>query len=416
LALVLNEIAQDNGRGILFVAMIRQGDVKARGNQQRSEALPRVGRASPGSACTATWYLGMDEKVNILLVDDQPAKLLAYESMLGNLGENLIKAGSAQEALEQLLKQDIALVLADISMPEMDGFDLASTIREHPRFHKTAIIFVSGVYLTDQDRLKGYQLGAVDYVSVPVIPEVLCAKVRIFVELHRKTRQLSDSEKSLRRLSLHLLRSQDEERRRIGRDIHESLGQTLVAIKMGLDSVGSSLAAADSEAVQQLAECCRLAETAIKEARTISHLMYPPMLDDLGLKSAIAWYLEGFAQRSETSTTFEVSPDFGRLNPEAELAMFRILQESLTNVHRHSSSRTADVRLFRKGGMAFLEVIDHGRGIPSNILGNGQEASVLGVGLRGMEERVRHLGGKLEILSTSRGTKVIAGVPAGEAS
>jgi signal transduction histidine kinase len=356
----------------------------------------------------------MDDRVNILLVDDQPAKLLAYESMLENLGENLIKASSGKEALEQLLKQDIALVLADISMPEMDGFELASTIRQHPRFHKTAIIFVSGVYLTDQDRLKGYRLGAVDYVSVPIIPEVLCAKVRIFVELHRKTRQLSDSERSLRKLSLHLLRSQDEERRRIGRNIHESLGQTLVAIKMGLDSVASSFAAADREAGQQLAECCRLAETAIKEARTISHLMYPPMLDELGLKSAIAWYLEGFAQRSETSTTFEVSADFGRLPPEAELAMFRILQESLTNVHRHSSSRTADVRLFRKGGMACLEVIDHGRGIPSSMLGNGQESGVLGVGLRGMEERVRHLGGKFEISSSSRGTKVVARVPAEE--
>jgi signal transduction histidine kinase len=138
------------------------------------------------------------------------------------------------------------------------------------------------------------------------------------------------------------------------------------------------------------------------------------MLDELGLKSAIAWYLEGFAQRSETSTTFEVSPDFGRLTPEAELAMFRILQESLTNVHRHSSSRTADVRLFRKEGMACLEIVDHGRGIPSSRLGNGQEAGVLGVGLRGMEERVRHLGGKFEISSTSRGTTVVARVPAEE--
>src|SRR5215472_17046433 len=197
----------------------------------------------------------MDERVNILLVDDQPAKLLVYESMLADLGENLIKAGSGKEALEQLLRQDVALVLIDIRMPVMDGFELADMIRKHPRFHKTAIIFVSAVYMNDQDRMRGYQLGAVDYVSVPIVPEVLCAKVKIFVELHRKTRQLSDSEKSLRRLSLHLLRSQDEERRRIGREIHESLGQSLVAIKMGLDSVASSFAAADSDAGQQLAEC-----------------------------------------------------------------------------------------------------------------------------------------------------------------
>src|SRR5215472_12794483 len=353
----------------------------------------------------------MDDKVNILLVDDQPAKLLAYEAMLEKLGEQLIRANSGKEALEQLLKQDIALVLTDIRMPEMDGFELADAMRHHPRFQKTAIIFVSAVYLTDQDRLKGYQLGAVDYVSVPIVPEVLRAKVRIFVELHRKTRQLSDSEKSLRTLSLHLLRSQDEERRRIGRDIHESLGQTLVAIKMGLDSLASSFPTGNGEASQQVAECCRLAEEAIKETRTISHLMYPPMLDELGLKSAIAWYLDGFAERSATSTTFNVSADFGRLTPEAELAMFRILQESLTNVHRHSCNRTADVRLFRKAGMACLEVIDHGKGSPPNVVGNDQEVSALGVGLRGMEERVRQLGGKLEISSTTHGTQVVAEVP-----
>ena len=356
----------------------------------------------------------MDDRVNILLVDDQPAKLLTYESMLAQLDENLIKASSAKDALDQLLKQDIAMLLTDISMPEMDGFELADTIRQHPRFQKTAIIFVSGVHLTDQDRLRGYQLGAVDYVSVPIIPDVLCAKVKIFVELHRKTRMLSHSEESLRRLSLHLLRTQDEERRRIGREIHESLGQTLVAIKMGLDSLVSIPATAEGEGGQQLTECSRLAEEAIKEARTISHLMYPPMLDELGLKSAALWYLEGFAQRSETSTTLDVSPDFSRLPSEMELAMFRILQESLTNVHRHSQSPTAHVRLFIEEGMAQLEVIDQGKGIPAGVLRNSvQDAPLTGVGLRGMEERVRNLGGSLEILSTSNGTKVTAKLPMG---
>lgn len=354
----------------------------------------------------------MNDRVNILLVDDQRAKLLSYESMLAELDQNLIKAGSAKDALDQLLKQDIAVVLTDISMPEMDGFELADTIRQHPRFQKTAIIFVSAVHLTDQDRLRGYQLGAVDYVSVPIIPDVLCAKVKIFVELHRKTRMLSHSEESLRRLSLHLLRNQDEERRRIGREIHESLGQTLVAIKMGLDSLASMPATAEDEGRQQLAGCSRLAEEAIKEARTISHLMYPPLLDELGLKSAALWYIEGFAQRSETSTTFDVSPDFGRLPAEMELAMFRILQESLTNVHRHSQSPTAHVRLFVEEGMAQLEVIDQGKGIPARVLRNSvQDAPSAGVGLRGMEERVRNLGGSLEISSTSDGTKVTARLP-----
>jgi two-component sensor histidine kinase/DNA-binding response OmpR family regulator len=130
------------------------------------------------------------EKVNILLVDDQPGKLMSYEVILKDLGQNLIKATSAREAFTHLLKNEIAIVLIDVVMPEMDGFELAAMIREHPRFRETAIIFISAVQLSDQDRMRGYEMGAVDYVSVPVIPEVLRAKVRVFSELYRKTRQL----------------------------------------------------------------------------------------------------------------------------------------------------------------------------------------------------------------------------------
>ena len=130
------------------------------------------------------------EQVNILLVDDQPAKLLSYEVILHELKENLIKASSGQEALEYLLKSEVAVVLMDVCMPDLDGFQLAAMIREHPRFQKTAMIFISAIHLSDMDRLRGYEMGAVDYVPVPVIPEVLRAKVRIFVELYRKTRQL----------------------------------------------------------------------------------------------------------------------------------------------------------------------------------------------------------------------------------
>jgi signal transduction histidine kinase len=129
------------------------------------------------------------DKVNILLVDDQPGKLLSYEAMLADLGENLIKASSGREALEHLLRNDITIVLMDVSMPEIDGFELAEMIQQHPRFRKTAIIFVSAVHQSDLDRLKGYESGAVDYVSVPVIPELLRAKVSVFAELYRKTRE-----------------------------------------------------------------------------------------------------------------------------------------------------------------------------------------------------------------------------------
>ncbi len=133
-----------------------------------------------------------DDKVNILLVDDQPAKLLSYEVVLRDLDENLIKAHSATEALEVLLRNDIAVVLVDVCMPDLDGFELAAMIRDHPRFKRTAIIFISAIHLTDTDYLRGYEMGGVDYVPVPVVPELLRAKVRVFAELYRKTRQLEE--------------------------------------------------------------------------------------------------------------------------------------------------------------------------------------------------------------------------------
>ncbi len=140
-----------------------------------------------------------DERVNILLVDDQPAKLLSYEAVLGELGENLIRANSAREALEKLLRTEVAVILIDVVMPDLDGFELATMIRGHPRFEQTAIIFVSAVHMTDLDRLRGYEVGAVDYVPVPVVPELLRAKVRVFAELYRKTRQLERLNQELER-------------------------------------------------------------------------------------------------------------------------------------------------------------------------------------------------------------------------
>lgn len=132
----------------------------------------------------------LTDPVKILLVDDQPAKLLSYEVILAELGETLIKASSAREALAQLLKHDIGVVLIDVQMPDLDGFELAALIREHPRFQQTALIFVSAVHLSDIDRIKGYEAGGLDYVPVPIIPELMRAKVRVFAELHRKSRAL----------------------------------------------------------------------------------------------------------------------------------------------------------------------------------------------------------------------------------
>src|SRR4051812_31731383 len=237
------------------------------------------------------------EKVNILMVDDQPGKLLSYEAILEGLDENLIKATSGREALEQLLKNDIAVVLMDVSMPELDGFEVAEMIRQHPRFHETAIIFISAIHLTDVDRLKGYERGAVDYISVPIVPELLRAKVSVFAELHRKARQLEAAEEGLRQLSRRLMKTQDEERRRIARELHDSLGQYLAATKMTIDHLRGTFKG-DPKASRTLLDAAEQIETAIVETRTLSYLLHPPLLDEIGLTSALAWYVEGFSKRS----------------------------------------------------------------------------------------------------------------------
>jgi PAS domain S-box-containing protein len=239
-------------------------------------------------------------------------------------------------------------------------------------------------------------------------------------EIEEKTeaeRKLHESERSLRQLSLRLLQTQDEERRRIGRDLHDSVGQYLVGLKMKLDSLKSSANRSERKDASQLAECSQLIDEAIKEVRTISYVLYPPMLEELGLKSAIPWYLEGFTKRSGIKTTFEVSPDFDRIPSDLELALFRVLQESLTNVHRHSGSSTARARLLTRNRAVILEVSDEGKGTQSkNWKDRAQDwMGAFGVGLRGMSERMRQLGGNLELSSTQAGTTVTATLPIREA-
>jgi PAS domain S-box-containing protein len=636
------------------------------------------------------------EKVNILMVDDQPSKLLSYAAILEELGENLVHATSGREALEKLLKNnDFAVVLMDVSMPDMDGFATARLIREHPKFQRTAIIFVSAIHLTDLDRVKGYERGAVDYVSVPVNPELLRAKVSVFADLHRTTRQLeclnreleqriqertlelqeseaqfrtlansipqlawtadrdgsilwySDrwyeytglskddtdgaswqtrvepehlesvletwrasigrgepfemefrirgadgvyrwfltqvtpvrdstgaikrwfgartniheqretrrvleetqarlilaqkaancgtfdydartgvniwseelqelygftpgtfpgtleawracvlpedleaaeapnsrdgadtfetqyrirrrdngqirwinarghikrdaggwptrflglniditrmkqvegelqrtrdelelrvqartaelriAEEGLRRLSGRLMQTQDDERRRIARELHDGLGQYLVAVKMNLDVLSISVSS-DARLRERLADATKQIEDAIAETRTISHLLHPPLLDEIGLESAVVWYAEGFAKRSGISVKVDIPSSIGRLQTEVETALFRVVQECLTNVHRHSGSSTATVRLSRHNDELRLEISDEGKGIPADAT-----SSAPGVGLRGIRERVLQLRGKVEVVSDNpQGTTVVVTLP-----
>jgi signal transduction histidine kinase len=182
---------------------------------------------------------------------------------------------------------------------------------------------------------------------------------------------------------------------------------------MKLDSLKSSPSKMSPIDLDELNNCAQIAEDAVKEVRTISYLLYPPMLEEMGLKSAVSWYLDGFTKRSGIRTTFEVSPALGRLAPDVELATFRVLQESLTNVHRHSGSPTADVRLLLDDDNFILRVSDQGTGVNlNNFELPGQDwTGTHGVGLRGMRERMRQIEGHLELWSSEKGTTVTATVP-----
>jgi PAS domain S-box-containing protein len=261
--------------------------------------------------------------------------------------------------------------------------------------------------------------GSVFWANVIITP--IRDEANKLIGFAKVTRDVTDrmrKEKSLRDLASHLLQLQDEERRRIGRDLHDTLGQCVTAMKISLDSLAYSVTPSNPEISEKVRQCARLAEECVKEVRTISYLLYPPMLEEMGLKSAIPWYLEGFTTRSGIRVTFDAPGDFARLSRNTELALFRVLQESLTNVHRHSGSETAHVGLSMKDGMAVLEIRDAGKGIPAAILEESGEAwqRVIGVGLRGMRERLSQLGGELEISSTERGATVIASLPVSASS
>jgi len=227
---------------------------------------------------------------------------------------------------------------------------------------------------------------------------------------------LRESEAMLRGLSGQLLKTQDAERRRLARELHDGIGQCLAALTINLEILekDTGTLTLDSRATKALSESLALAGQCLNDTRTISHLLHPPLLDQVGLRSALRWYVQGFVERSEIRAQLEVPDDFTRLPADLETTLFRVVQESLTNIHRHSGSPAADIRLTSDAESVSLEVTDYGRGISPEQLRrcNGNRAS-LGVGIAGMHERVRQLGGQLQVSSSEQGTTVKAILPVG---
>jgi signal transduction histidine kinase len=352
------------------------------------------------------------ERVNILMVDDQPAKVMSYEAILADLDENLLKANCAREALELLLKNEIAVVLMDVSMPDMDGFEMAEIIHQHPRFQKTAIIFISAVHLTDVDQLRGYQRGAVDYISVPIIPELLRAKVSTFIDLHRKSQQLEALNIELRRLSMSLITTQDEERRRIARELHDGLGQELTAAKIMLGEIlqDENSDGSGEGSMELVREVSGMIDGMLQQVRNISYLLHPPLLDEIGLRSALGWFLDGLAKRGGIQTSLVMQPaDFPRLAPEVETTLFRIIQEALTNVFRHARAQKVWVTLAEGKKEIAVSVRDDGVGVLENTA--QIRSGNTGVGIASMRQRAKELGGEMQIRNATPGTVVEIVIP-----
>jgi signal transduction histidine kinase len=230
-------------------------------------------------------------------------------------------------------------------------------------------------------------------------------------QLLQQAEQLNAANNSLRELTARLLQIRDEERRRIARDLHDSIGQMLAAQDMYLYSVVAESKNLSTAAARALSESTGLVAQMSKELRTISHLLHPPLLDEAGLASALRLYAEGFAERSKIKVSLEMTSRLGRLSDEFEIAIFRIVQECLTNIHRHSGSPTASIRLAVSSVEIRLEVKDTGKGIPRKRQLKVASGGTSGVGIRGMRERITQLGGNVEINSDGRGTAVIARLP-----
>ena len=302
------------------------------------------------------------------------------------------------------------------------------------RFHPTRPKFLEFIHLEDRAKVDAAFKASLDKRSPStveyriVMPDgrvkILEERWQAFhdeegkpVRLAGTCRDITErvrAEEELQRLSGRLLRSQDEERRTIARDLHDSMGQDLVALATMLGQLRASVPSARRKPRQLLSECKVLADRCIREVRTLSYVLHPPVLDDAGLGDAIRDYVKGFTKRSGIPVELELSPRVGRMTRDVELALFRVVQESLTNIQRHSGSPQAKIRVNRDSHLT-LEISDLGRGLSATQPGGKEEAGFeVGVGIPSMQERVKLIGGRLEIDSTSYGTSVRVTIPLGE--
>ncbi len=376
---------------------------------------------------------GVEEegRPRILLADDN-ADMREYVRKLLSPTCDVQTVADGEAALEAIRQHPPDLVLSDVMMPKLDGFGLLKELRSDERTATIPVIMLSA-RAGEESRVDGLSFGADDYLTKPFSARELLARVQSYLkitqirrrsaeqfrrlsetldaEVTERTRELEKQSEQVRELSWRLLRSQDEERRHIARELHDSAGQTLTVLGINLSQLiqkaGRNAPAVVAEA-EQIQEAVQQLH---REIRTTSYLLHPPLLDEIGLYSAISWYAQGLLERSGLAIDIDAPEDFGRLPRDIELVIFRLVQECLTNIIRHSESKTASIRMAQDPNHITLEIRDDGNGMSPERLAAIQQGRA-GLGIRGVRERLRQFEGQINIESDSSGTRISVTIPA----
>jgi signal transduction histidine kinase len=366
-----------------------------------------------------------------VIIADDNADMRQYLSRLLSEQYEVETVADGQAALQAAHKNPPDLIVSDVMMPILDGFELLKLLRGEEETRTIPVVLLSA-RAGEESRVEGIEAGADDYLIKPFSARELLARVSGRLEIARlqrdretqlresqaeleqrvqeRTQELFDASQELRELSARILQAQDEERRRIARELHDGAGQLLAALGMEASNLAREGDRLSARAALSLRNIASLVAQMTKDIRIMSHLLYPPLLDEVGLESALKEYVNGFAERSGVQVSLDLPAAIERLDRDYELSLFRIVQESLTNIHRHSGSKTASIRIIRDDAALILEVRDQGRGMPPERLSEIQSRGS-GVGIRGMRERTLQLSGRMSIESDGSGTRIHVVIP-----
>jgi signal transduction histidine kinase len=354
----------------------------------------------------------MNQLPNLLIVDDTEVNLFLLEAVTNKLKVNLIKARSGQEALEKTMEVDLALAIIDVRMPVMDGFELARKLNEYRSDSKVPIIFLTANY--DEDAAEGYDSGAVDYLYKPIHGLILQSKIKVFLDLFnqkqkivqntellkKSSEELKKSLEQLHSLSKYTEKAREFERKSIARELHDDLGQALTAVKIDLGIIRQNTK--EENSLSKIDKLSILVGDTIRTVQRLTSQLRPEIIDDLGLDAAIKWYTKEFGERNHIDIFLDMDSEI-TIPPDDSITLFRIMQESLTNIARHSGANRIELRLYCYENMINFRISDNGVGIPDVKL-----SSKKSFGIIGMRERALTLGGTFEISGESGNGTVIS--------